>query len=128
MQIPFHKTRKPVSTIRNEKFVHKYVSARQKYLFLAGVSGKFKKKKNDFHRPKIQFPRAEIRFLLKRVLRPNFKFFNKALLNKAMLFLLDRKFVSTSQNEEFVKKTFLFEGETVFTYWNIWQMGKTVFH
>ena len=36
------------------------------------------------------------------MVRPNFKFFNEALLNKTMLFLLDRKFVSTSQNEEFV--------------------------
>ena len=77
------------------------------------------KKENDFHQLKIEFPRAEIRFVLKRVVRPNFKFFNEALLNKTMLFLLDRKFVSTSQNKEFVKKTFLFEGETVFTNWNI---------
>ena len=51
--------------------------------------------------------------------------FNKAL-NKTMLFLLDRKFVSTSRNEEFVKKTFLFNGETVPTAWNIRLMGKTV--
>ena len=68
-------------------------------------------KKNDFRQPKIQFPQVEIRFLLKGVLRPNFKFFNEALLNKTLLFLLDRKFVLTSQNEEFVKKTFLFEGK-----------------
>ena len=44
-----------------------------------------------------------------------------------MLFLLDRKFVYTSQNEEFVKKMFPFEGETVFTAWNVWWMGKSGF-
>ena len=55
---------------------------------------------------------------LKKVTTPNFKIFNKALLNKTILFLLDRKFVSTSRNEEFVKKTFPL-GETVFTAWNI---------
>ena len=36
---------------------------------------------------------------------PNFKSFNKAL-NKKILFPLDRISVSTSRNEEFVKKTF----------------------
>ena len=36
---------------------------------------------------------------LKKVTTPNFKIFNKALLNKTILFLLDRKFVSTSRNE-----------------------------
>ena len=61
--------------------------------------------KNNFHKPKNLFPRAEIRFLLKRLLPPNFKIFNKAL-NKTILFLLDRKFVSTSRNEKFVKKRF----------------------
>ena len=49
----------------------------------------------------------------------NFKFFSKTLLNKTILLLPDRKFVSTSWNEEFVKKTFPFDGETVFTAWNI---------
>ena len=58
--------------------------------------------KINFHYPKNQFPGEEIRFLLKKLLPPNFKIFNKAL-NKAILFLPDRKFVSASQNEEFVK-------------------------
>ena len=31
---------------------------------------------------------------------------DKALLNKTVLFLLDRKFVSTSRNKEFVKRRF----------------------
>ena len=44
-----------------------------------------------------QFSRAEIRFLLKRLLRPNFKIFNRAL-NKTILFILERKFVSTAWN------------------------------
>ena len=55
---------------------------------------------------------------LKKLLPPNFKIFNKAL-NKTILSLLDRKFVSTSLNKEFVKKTFPFEGETAFTAWSI---------
>ena len=59
--------------------------------------------KINFYQPKNQFPQAEIRFLLKRLLPPNFKIFNRAL-NKTILFLLDRKFVFTSRNEEFVKK------------------------
>ena len=57
------------------------------------------------------------RFLLKRLLPPNFKIFNRAL-NKTILFLLDRKKFSASRNEEFVKKTFPL-GETVFTALNI---------
>ena len=56
-------------------------------------------KKINFYQPKNQFPRAEIRFLLKRLLPPNFKIFKRAL-NKTILFLLDRKFVSTSRNEK----------------------------
>ena len=61
--------------------------------------------KINFCLPKNQFPRVEIRFLLKRLLPPNFKIFSRTL-NKTVLFLLDRKFVFTSQNEEFVKKKF----------------------
>ena len=60
--------------------------------------------KNNFQQPKNQFQRAEIGFLLKVWLLQNFRIFNGAL-NKTILFLLDRKFVSTSRNEEFVKKT-----------------------
>ena len=52
-----------------------------------------------------QFPRAEIRFVSKRELSPNFQIFNRAL-NKTIMFLLDRKFVSTSRNERFAKKCF----------------------
>ena len=44
--------------------------------------------KMNFCKPKNQFPRAEIRFLLKRLLPPNFKIFSRAL-NKIILFLLD---------------------------------------
>ena len=58
--------------------------------------------KINFHYPKNQFPREELRFLLKRLLPPNFKIFNKSL-NRTILFLPDTKFVSTSQNEEFVQ-------------------------
>ena len=66
--------------------------------------------KINFYKPKNQFPQA-VRFLLKRLLPLNFKIFNRAL-NKTILFLLDRKFVSTSRNEKFVKKPFPL-GETV---------------
>ena len=75
----------------------------KKYLSLARVSLKWNK--INFYYSKNQFPRAEIRFLLQKLLLPSFKIFNRAL-NKAILFLLDRKFVSTSRNEEFAKKTF----------------------
>ena len=44
-----------------------------------------------------------MRFLLKRLLTPNFKIFNRAL-NKIILFLIDRKLVSTNRNEKFVEK------------------------
>ena len=69
--------------------------------------------KINFYWPKNQFPQAEIRFLLKRLLPPNFKIFSRAL-NRTILCLLNRKFVSTSRNEEFVKETFPL-GETVLT-------------
>ena len=36
-----------------------------------------------------QFPRAEIRFVSKRELSPNFQIFNRALI-KTIMFLLDR--------------------------------------
>ena len=74
-------------------------------------------KKINFYYPKNQFPQAEIKFLLKRLLLPIFKIFNRAL-NETIPFLQDRKFLSTSQNEKLVKKTFPL-GETVFTTWNI---------
>ena len=67
---------------------------------------------------KKHFPRAEIRFLLKKLLPPNFKIFNSAL-NKTM-FLLDKKFVFTSRNKEFVKKNAFLLGETILTAWNVW--------
>ena len=75
----------------------------KKYLSLVGVSEKWKK--INFTSQKNQFPRAEIRFLLKSLLPPNFKIFNRAL-NKTILFLLDRTLISTSRNEKFVKKKF----------------------
>ena len=80
----------------------------EKYLSLAGVFEKWKKltstsKKISFHEQKVA--------------TPQFNIYNRAL-NKAILFLLDRIFVSTSRNEKFVKKTFPL-GETVFTAWNI---------
>ena len=55
--------------------------------------------KNSF---KNTFPLEKKGFFKKKLLFPNFKNFDKAL-NKRMLFPLDRKSVSTSQNEEFVK-------------------------
>ena len=64
--------------------------------------------KMNFFQLKNQFPQAEVRFLLKRLLPLNFEIFNRAL-NKTTLFLLDRSFVSTGPNEEFVKKMFLWE-------------------
>ena len=91
----------PVSTIRNKKFVEKYVSARQKIPFTGRIIWKIEK--ISFYEPKNQFSQAEIKVLLKRLLPPNLKIFNKAL-NQARLFLLDRKFVSTSRNQESVKK------------------------
>ena len=68
--------------------------------------------KINFYLPRNPSPRAK-----KNLLPPNFKIFNRAL-NKTILFLLDRKFISTSRNKEFVKKIFSL-GETVFTAWNI---------
>ena len=66
------------------------------------ASGKMEK--INFHKPGNQFPRAGIRLLLKKtLLPPSFKDFNKSL-NKGILFSLDRKYVSTSRNEELVKK------------------------
>ena len=59
--------------------------------------------KINFLQPKNQFPRAEIRFLLKILLPPYFKLIKRAL-NKTILILLERKFVFTSRNEEFVTK------------------------
>ena len=50
-----------------------------------------------------QFPRAEIKFPLKRLLPPNFRNFSKAL-NERIVFPLDKKAVSTKKNVEFVKK------------------------
>ena len=75
-------------------------------------------KKINFQYRKNQFPRAEKKVFLKRLLHSNFKIFSKAL-NKTILFLQDRKLVYTSQNKEFVKKTFPSEEETVFTASNI---------
>ena len=91
----------------------------KKYLSLGGVSEKWKIITFTSQSQKYHFPSAEIGFILKKLLPMNFKFFSKTLLNKTILFLPDRKFVSTSWNEEFVKKTFPFDGETVFTAWNI---------
>ena len=45
---------------------------------------------------------------MKRLLPQNFKLFNRAL-NKTLLFLLNRKFASTSRNEELVKNLFPWE-------------------
>ena len=63
---------------------------------------------------KNQFPQAGIA-------TPNFKSFNKAL-NEKILFPLDRKSVSTSRNEEFVKNSFhltkkLFSQPGIFEKW-----------
>ena len=69
--------------------------------------------KINFYQPKNQFPRAEIRFLLKMLLLTKFKVFNRAL-NKIVLFLLDRKFVSISWNEEFVQKKNISLGRNCF--------------
>ena len=74
------------------------ISARQKYLSLAGVSEKWKRKN--------QFPRAKIRFLLRRLLPPNFKISSRAL-------------IKIMPMKKLLKKTFSFEGETAFTAWNI---------
>ena len=48
------------------------------------------------------------------LLPPKFKVFNRAL-NKIVLFLLDRKFVSISWNEEFVQKKEHLPWEKLFT-------------
>ena len=72
----------------------------QKYLSLAGISEKWKKLTSTGQK--------KVCYL------PNFKIFNKAL-NKTILFLLDRKFVPISRDEEFVIKSFPFKEETVFT-------------
>ena len=61
------------------------ISARQKYLSLAGVSEKWKRKN--------QFPRAKIRFLLRRLLPPNFKISSRALIKiMPMKKLLKKRF------------------------------------
>ena len=65
-----------------------------------GIKNSFK---NTFPLDKKYFSLAEVSEKWKI-----FKIFNIAP-NKTILFLLDRKFVSSSQNEEFVKKTFPWE-------------------
>ena len=61
------------------------ISARQKYLSLAGVSEKWKRKN--------QFPRAKIRFLLRRLLPPKFKISSRALIKiMPMKKLLKKRF------------------------------------
>ena len=107
----FPQDRKSIFTLRYEQFVQKYVSGRQKHPSLAGINEKWTK--INLCQPKNQFSHAEIRLHLKRLLSSNFKIFNRAL-NKMILFLLDRKFVSSSRNEEFGKKSFPLR-ETVFT-------------
>ena len=57
----------------------------------------------NIHSPENQFPRAGVRFFLKEVAKPAFQNFNRAL-NKKILFPIDRKSVSTSWNEELIKK------------------------
>ena len=65
-----------------------------KYLSLEGVSEK---------REKISSPNQKIIIHKQKLPPPNFKSFNNAL-NKKLLFPMGRKSVSTSRNEEFVKK------------------------
>ena len=65
-----------------------------KYLSLEGVSEK---------RKKISSPNQKISIHKQKLPPPNFKSFNNAL-NKKLLFPMGRKSVSTSRNEEFVKK------------------------
>ena len=71
----------------------------KKELSLAGVSEKWKKLTSTSHK----IHKQKYGFSENKMLPPNFKNFNKAL-NKRILFLPDRKSVSTSWNEELVKK------------------------
>ena len=91
----FSQGKKSVSTIGNEK----YVSTRQKIAFTSRSIRKMKR--INFPLTENQFPRAGIKTLLKNLLPPNFKNFKKAL-NKRILFLLNRKFASTSRKLELV--------------------------
>ena len=68
---------------------------RQKILSLAGVSEKWRKLTST--NQKNQFPRAEIRFLLKRLLPPNFKIFNRAL-NKNCFYQAENLFPPAGMN------------------------------
>ena len=59
--------------------------------------------KINLHNPENQTPQAGIRFLLTKLLPPNFKNLNRAL-HKRILLSPERKYVSTNRNEEFVEK------------------------
>ena len=83
--------RKFVSTIWNENMF----SPDKKYLLLAGVSVKSKKK---LLLAKKSVSTSRNKVSLKKIIVI-------VSLNKTILFLLDRTFVFTSRNEEFVKKT-----------------------
>ena len=83
--------RKSVSTIWNENMF----SPDKKYLSLAGVSVKSKKK---LLLAKKSVSTSRNKVSLKKIIVI-------VSLNKTILFLLDRTFVFTSRNEEFVKKT-----------------------
>ena len=69
--------------------------------------------KNKFYQPENQFSQAGIA-------TPEFQKLQQSSKTK------NTPSVSTSWNEEFVKKTFLLEGKTVFTGKNICQMEKAV--
>ena len=92
----FSQNRKSVSTIRNEKFVLKYVSARQKIAFIRRSI--WKKKKKNLARKSVSTSRNKVS-LKKMLLHLNFKNFSKTL-NDRILIPLDRKSVSTSWKEE----------------------------
>ena len=83
------------------KICIKYVFTRWKVPFTSRSI--WKMKNINFNQPENQFLWSGIRFLLKKLLPPNYKCLRKPL-NKRILFPLDGKSVSTSQNEEFVKK------------------------
>ena len=79
----------------------KFVSTRQKVAFTSRSLSKIES--INFNQPENQFLRAGIRFFLKKLAQLNFKNLSKPL-HKRILFPLDGKSVSTSENQEFVKK------------------------
>ena len=107
----FHRTENASPPYELENSFKHMFSLDGKQLSLEGVSEKWEK---------ISSTSQKISFRKQELPPPNFKSFNKALNKKNTLS------VSTSRNEEFVKKTFPLDGKTAFIRRNICQIEKAV--